>query len=98
MKKILATLLTVIFCLSMVACGSTSDSKGGTSDSTNSTEKTLTKEEMLEQALSVDQYKINNDSVQNAAKAKLLYLSISPIFFSCTIPLSYIILFSYSKC
>lgn len=35
--------------------------------------KTMTKEEMMESALKVDQYQINNDSVQNAAKAKSLY-------------------------
>lgn len=74
MKKILSLLLVAIMSISMVACGeSTTSAEESNTSIEESTTNTATKEDMLNEALSVDYTTIHNDSIENLAKAKSLY-------------------------
>ena len=87
MKKLLALILTAALTLSLVACGgggtgdtntpsggnggatSTDTPNGGGEDSTSS----VTKEELLDQATKCSAATINNDTLDNVARAKQTY-------------------------
>ena len=76
MKKTISLLLALVMCLSLCACGGGNDTPETTEAPTETTTpevKVMTKEEMLEQAVAVDQIDINNDSFENIVKAKSMY-------------------------
>ncbi|MBQ4561415.1 MAG: hypothetical protein IJA55_03670 [Clostridia bacterium] len=83
MKKLLALLIAVIMCVSLFACGNNEvkeeqkDSAAAESDTVEKVEEPeevlMTKEEMLKVAEAVDIKDINNDTLDNIARAKQLY-------------------------
>ena len=76
MKKTISLLLALVMCLSLCACGGGNSDTPDTSNTAETTApevKTMTKEEMLEQAVTVDKTTIQNDTIENIVKAKSMY-------------------------
>ena len=73
MKRTISLLLALVLCLSLCACGGSNSDTPEATEATAPEIKVMTKEEMLEQAVAVDQTAINNVSFENIVKAKSLY-------------------------
>lgn len=84
MKKLLALILAAALALSLAACGggsgagdtntpSTPSTGNGDTTSTDTPSGGMTKEEMLEQAIECSEDTINDDTLDNMARAKQTY-------------------------
>ena len=76
MKKLIALFLEAIMCLSLIACGGGNDAPEATDAPTETPapeEVKMTKEEMLAIAEEYTAGNIQNDSIENIARAKMKY-------------------------